>query len=316
VFTRGYWESLLTSASGLPAYYNMAGPVVFGGEYYMAVGGHDGSNRKFGLFKWDGSAWTIVGSYVTTVNWGPAYPFLHNGELWILATGSGTEFYKLASGSVTLVTTAYSISIDYPMRGMASVGSDLYVADGYGSGGAIAKWDGSTWTSVGTMHYADAVCYFDGSLYCVGEPTGSGASYDYRILKWNGSAWVAQTYAGDASQTYLYPGTDDLYAVDSYTGSIYHSTGGAFSDTGEEAVGTSFSGKLRDAADGRVVLGLNTGELCRLDGTTFNEFTDTTVTEIYSRSMQYEAGTLYTGTCSTGSATQVVSLHRWVGDLP
>src|SRR5437867_3808936 len=81
---------------------------------------------------------------------------------------------------------------------LAVSGSDLY-AGGYftaaGGGAAtnIAKWNGSSWSALGSgiggSVYALAVSGSD--LYAGGYFTAAGGSSANRIAKWNGSSWSA-----------------------------------------------------------------------------------------------------------------------------
>ena len=147
---------------------------IFAGGSFTAV-------TAYNVAKWDGSAWTAVGSGLTGTSSVVNKLLYKNGILY--AGGTFTS-----AGGVTLCN--------------------------------IAKWDGSTWTPVGSGVGAngmvrDMVAHpSDGSISIGGDFTSvDGLSSPY-VAKWTGSAWTAYTgldgsayavgYNGDGS--YLYAG--------------------------------------------------------------------------------------------------------------
>jgi hypothetical protein len=162
------------------------------------------------IAKWNGSAWSALGSGI--VGYGDA-----NSAPWVLALAvSGTNLYvggyftnaggtsanriakwdgnawsALGSG---LDTSIYSRFVAV----LAVSGSDLYVGGAFTAAGGvpanyIAKWNGSTWSALGSgmdsWVYGLAVSGND--LYAGGSfTTAGGVSANY-IAKWNGSSWSA-----------------------------------------------------------------------------------------------------------------------------
>jgi hypothetical protein len=317
VFARGYWELLISSNSGLPSGYQYLHPTVFGGEYYVvAATVSPSATREFGVFKWNGTAWAQVGSYVSVANWEDmGYLFPHNGELWIASTGGGFTLYKISGGSISLVTTNYGVySIFSPSRGICSDGTDLYVVDVFAAGGgAVQKWNGS-WSSVGTVYEAQSVCVFGGSLYVVGSTVSGGSSSDFRIKKWSGAAWVDQTYGGDPSNAYLFSGTSDLYAVND-TYDVYQSTGGAFGALSGVNPADNYVSARRDSFGGIPILGVTDGS------DNFNSARGSTLAKLITDTadvgnyigLHEDGGTLYR---TSYNSPPTITVWRYAGDLP
>ena len=178
------------------------------------------------ILKWDGSTWTRVGSGT-------------DGSIEALTMhddGGGNALY--AGGNFTTAggVTAYDIArwdgstwtpvgggIGGIVRSLCTLddgnGSALYaggvftIAGGFGGvpANSIAKWDGSTWTALGTgidgLVYALAG-FDDGTpdLYAGGEFTAAGGASASNMAKWNGSSWSALSGAS----TYCTAGTSAL----------------------------------------------------------------------------------------------------------
>ena len=75
-------------------------------------------------------------------------------------------------------------------------GGDFTTAGGVAANG-IAKWDGSSWTALGSGMNADvhALTVFDDgggpALYAGGDFTTAGGVAANNIAKWDGSSWTA-----------------------------------------------------------------------------------------------------------------------------
>jgi len=138
------------------------GTALYAGGRFFAAGGASASN----IAKWDGSSWSSVGGGV-----GP------DGDVRAFAVfddGSGQALY--AGGSFTTA------------GGVAAKG--------------IAKWDGATWSALGSGieggSYSTSVntlaVFDDGSgpaLYAGGDFTMAGGLEADSIAKWDGSSWSA-----------------------------------------------------------------------------------------------------------------------------
>jgi len=153
------------------------------------------------IAKWDGSAWSSLGSGIS-------------GTVYALAV-SGTNLYAggyfVAAGGVTANNVAKwdgstwsalgsglgSYSSSPPcVYALAVSGSNLY-AGGYFlmAGGVpatcIAKWDGSAWSPLGSGmdSWVLALAVSGTDLYAGGYFTMAGGVSATNIAKWNGSSW-------------------------------------------------------------------------------------------------------------------------------
>lgn len=99
------------------------------------------------------------------------------------------------------------------------IGGEFTQAGGVANTSRIAKWDGTTWTPLGTGALNGAVLTMalaaNGDLYVAGTFTQmGGVANTSRIARWNGSAWSALGSGLDNTVTTLEFGTDGsiLYA--------------------------------------------------------------------------------------------------------
>jgi len=131
------------------------GNVYIGGAFSIA-----GEVFATNIAKWDGNSWSALGSGVTA---SPDYPY-YGGSVNALAV-SGTNLYV---GGV--FTTAGGIPATN-----------------------IAKWDGSSWSAVGSGMNSNvlALAVSGNELYAGGWFTSAGGTAATNIAKWNGSSWSA-----------------------------------------------------------------------------------------------------------------------------
>ena len=160
------WSALGSGMSYAPGSYS-------GGAGVRALALDDGGNLYAGgrfnraggvsanrIAKWDGSSWSALGSGI----------------------GSAGTYYD--------GTSVNALAID--SSGNVYAAGNFSTAGG-GSANRIAKWDGSSWSTLGSgmssTVYALAV---DGSnLYAGGYFTTAGGVVVNRIAKWDGSSWSA-----------------------------------------------------------------------------------------------------------------------------
>jgi hypothetical protein len=188
--TDGTWKAMGTGAGvAFKTVYTIAiGPdgAVYAGGNFSSMSGV--ANTAF-IAKWDGNAWSSLG---------------------------------LGAWAVTDRVKALAFGPD----GSLYVGGTFPSAGGVANTVNIAKWNGSTWSALGTgtNGQVNALAFGpDGTLYAGGEfALAGGVANTARVAKWNGSAWSALGTGMDSGVNAL--------AVDAsgklYAGGQYNTAGG------------------------------------------------------------------------------------------
>jgi hypothetical protein len=210
------------------------------GPVLMAAG--DG-----GLARWDGSAWSQVGSGVNGVGHALAEydpgtgPALYVGGEFAVAGGILSP--NIASWSGTNWSAA-GIGVDGQVYALAvydyGTGPRLYVTGTFVNAGGvpasrIASWDGTSWHTLGSgldNHGFALKVFDDGSgpeLYVGGFFTHAGGQTVNGIAKWNGTTFapVGSGFAGSG----FTPGVRALAAFDDGAGPALYA-GGQFTSAG------------------------------------------------------------------------------------
>lgn len=168
-WTGAAWSPLGAGVSGSTGVYILAifddgsgdGPALYAGGNFSVIGGVAAKR----IAKWNGSAWSAVGSGVS----GGVLPFVQALTVFDDGSGNGPALY---------------------------VGGFFTLAGGV-SANNIAKWDGRSWTPIGTGTDAavyDIEIFDDGSgdgeeVYAAGAFTSAGGVAANRVAKWDGVAW-------------------------------------------------------------------------------------------------------------------------------
>jgi len=112
---------------------------------------------------------------------------------------------------------------------LAVSGSDLYVGGSFLTAGgnpanSIAKWNGSSWSALGSGVGVDtyegwiyALAISGSDVYAGGSFTRAGGNTANSIAKWNGSGWSALGSGMDGSVNALAVSGSDLYAGGGFT---------------------------------------------------------------------------------------------------
>jgi hypothetical protein len=185
----------------------------------------------YNIAKWNGSAWSSLGSGVS----GKVYALAVSGtDLYVggelnsptspqtrnIAKWNGSAWSALGSG-VDRNTSWGSVNA------LAVSGTDLYVGGDFTTAGGIAatniaKWNGNAWSplSLGLGRdqngFVNALALSGTDLYAGGYfPTAGGVSVN-NIAKWNGSAWSSLSSGMDGSVSALAVSGTDLYAGGSF----------------------------------------------------------------------------------------------------
>jgi Immunoglobulin domain len=223
-FSDADWVSLGSGMNGGVSALAVSGTNLYAGGGFTTAGGVPANY----IAKWDGSTWSALGSGV-------------NGAVIALAV-SGTNLY--AGGYFTTAGGAYGIAkwdgrawsalgsgmnvfppYTPSVSALAVSGTNLYAGGFFTSAGGvaatnIAKWDGSTWSALGSgmdiYGYVYALAVSGTDLYAGGAFTTAGGVRVNGIAKWDASAWSAlgsgfnglggALYALAVSGTNLYAG--------------------------------------------------------------------------------------------------------------
>ena len=200
-FSDADWISLNPGIPGANGQVNAAavdgsGNLYIGGDF-TAVG-TIAANR---IAKWDGSAWSALGSGMNNNVYALAVSGsnLYAGGSFTGAGGMVANRIAKWDGSIwSALGTGMDGGDDTSVYALAVRGSDLYAGGSFTTAGGvsanyIAKWNGSAWSALGTgMDYSVSALAVSGSdLYAGGYFTIAGGVSANNIAKWNGSAWSA-----------------------------------------------------------------------------------------------------------------------------
>ncbi len=161
-----------------------SGPALYAGGFFNGAGGLAANN----LARWNGSAWSVVGSP---------------------SNGTDSEVFALASFNGRLVA-----------------GGEFRHAGGQ-SAASLAQWNGSAWSAVGTGTDDNvyALQIWNGALYIAGnfQHAGTVAQPVYGIVRWDGAAgWSGLGGGLDEASFSTFDGQQGVQAL-----GVYDDGGGA-----------------------------------------------------------------------------------------
>jgi hypothetical protein len=130
-----------------------SGPALYVGGSFSSAGGVPAT----GIARWNGSAWSALGSGV--------------------------------GGSV------FALAVHDDGGGLALYAGGFFFTDGGGPANFIARWDGASWSPLGpgTDHLVSTLAVFDdgggSALYAGGFFVTAGGKPAKKIARWDGSSW-------------------------------------------------------------------------------------------------------------------------------
>ncbi len=214
----------------------VSGPDLYAGGNFTTAGGTAATN----IAEWNGSSWAPLGSGIGAGTF-PSYVnalAVSGGDLYAggyftnaggasancIAKWNGSSWSSLGSGMRS------ASPADLPVVfALAVSGTDLYAGGYFASAGgisanSIAKWNGSSWSPLGSGmgggpfgSYVYALAVSGTNLYAGGLFTNAGGISANYIAKWNGRSWSALGSGIDGRVSTLAVSGSDLYAGGSFT---------------------------------------------------------------------------------------------------
>jgi len=228
------WSALGSNVAGTNGALNtwVQALAVSGGDLYVGggftnAGGHAPADY---VAKWDGSAWSALGS-VAAITPSPSAPSpavfslaVSGTDLYVgggfidvagiveaddIAKWDGNAWAAMGSGDCNTGCGA----IDGAVYALAVSGTDLYVGGAFSNVGTsvgspldnVVMWDGSTWSALGSNGSGDgaiaepvyALAVVGTDVYVGGDfYNAAGISTGDRIARWDGAAWNAMGSGG------------------------------------------------------------------------------------------------------------------------
>jgi len=239
----GQWDGTTWSALGGGLNDTVLTMETFNGSLY--VGGlftEAGGAPANHIARWDGSSWSPLGSGTNnTVRDLEVF----NGELVVvgdfstaggiavdnIAKWNGTSWADVGSASFIGGPTVLKVFDDGGGSGPALFVGGWFVNVNGISVGRVAKWDGTTWSSVGSG-FDDQTVYsfavYDGALYAGGSFSASNGTPVSRVARWDGVSWTPLGSGLNGSTKSMVVGPD---------GALY--VGGAFTVAGGQPAARS-----------------------------------------------------------------------------
>ena len=229
-----YVGGVFTQAGGVPAVglakwdgANWSGVGGFSGAVFEMT--TDGTNLYVGgaftnaggilatnIARWDGTNWSALGDGIGYYD-NFIYPSVnamawHNGQLYVggaftnagtvaamnLARWDGSNWSQIGGG----VAGQPGFQTGAPVTSLQFLGDDLYVGGNFTTVGDnvpvlnVAKWDGNTWSALGSglkgaanSAPVSALAFLGTDLYATGNFTNAGGVTATRVAKWDGLSW-------------------------------------------------------------------------------------------------------------------------------
>ena len=218
------WSALGSGISGSVNYtaveeLAVSGSTLYAGGQFTNAGGMAATN----IAKWDGTNWSALGSWNGGVSaLAAAGSTLYVGGGFTNAGGipanyvaqwDGSSWSALGSGISGAYDDGEGDESGPAVSALAVSGGTLYVGGDFAMAGGvsatnIAKWDGSSWSALGsgisggyevfdgwTLNvvnpYVSALAVSGSTLYAGGLFTTAGSVWAANIAQWNGSSWSA-----------------------------------------------------------------------------------------------------------------------------
>lgn len=231
----GAWNNMSGGTGNTSTIYVMIeapnGDIIVGGSF-TSMGSV--SNTAY-IARWNGSSWSSLTGSQSFNGAVRSLAFDAEGNLYIggdftdagdsngdrIVMWDGTSLNSLGTGLQGSSDSCEAIAID-PDTGDVYAGGTFDSAGGIGSTQYIARWDGSSWNSVGTLNDFVMCMQFgpDGNLYIGGRFDSADGSDGDHICYWDGSAYHALDANAEVSSDVYnlqFDSSGRLYIVGSFT---------------------------------------------------------------------------------------------------
>jgi hypothetical protein len=225
------WSAL---GSGINTYFvyglAVSGNNLYAGGNFTPAGGVAATNIFSNIAKWNGSAWSALGSGMDNTVYALAVSGtdLYAGG-WFTNAG-GVKANKVAKWNGS-VWSALGSGIDGAVYALAVSGTNLYAGGYFSTAGGvpainIAKWNGSAWSALGSgLGYAYPYYAYvyalavdgRGHLFAGGSFTNAGGMPASYIAEWDGGAWSALGSGMNDQVSALAVSSTGLFAGGSFT---------------------------------------------------------------------------------------------------
>ncbi|MBF9224277.1 T9SS type A sorting domain-containing protein [Hymenobacter ruricola] len=263
------WSSLGTgTANGTDREVQVLAAAPNGDVYASGFFGLAGGVPANGLARWNGTAWSALGTGPAGEldGFAAALAVAPNGDLYVggtitraggipvnnVARWNGTAWSALGAG-ISLGSTGGTTVTALSVAG----NGDVYAGGNFTEAGGlpannVARWNGTAWTSLGagTANGTNGGIYTlavapNGNLYVGGFFTQAGGASAGNVAQWNGTGWTSlgtgtTTNGGAAVETMALAANGDLYIAGNFTqaGSATVSRVARWNGTAWSAVGT------------------------------------------------------------------------------
>jgi hypothetical protein len=253
------WSPLGSGVSSAVNALVISGSDVYVGGYFQIAGNTNVSH----VAKWDGSSWSPLSSGINgevdalTVSEGNLYA---GGKFTIAGSVAATNIAQWNGSSWSALGSGISGPPDFPYYGggvssLAVAGRELFAGGGFTTAGGtnagcIAKWNGSSWSALGSgmknYDFVYALAALGSDLFAGGLFTTAGGINANYIAKWSGSSWSA---VGSGMNTYanaLVASGSDLYAGGDFTtaGGVSANHIAKWNGSGWSALGSGIDGNV------------------------------------------------------------------------
>jgi hypothetical protein len=263
------------------------GNIYAGGDFSLAGGV---ANTQC-IAKWNGTAWSALSTGLS--DYVMALAFAPDGKLYIggtftnadgtygdyLCYWDGTSFNRV--GTVELGSGGYVRALAFDAKGDLIIGGSFTNAGGVANADYIAKWNGASWSALGTGVNGTVydVVVDSGKVYTSGSfSTAGGLTLTDRVAVWSNGAWqpLDIDLPGTALVHSILPASDGSL----YIGGIFSTTASSENaETGIVALNlnvTSASAntypfmQVRGPGTLKSIVNYSTGKSIMFDGLTLN----------------------------------------------